>query len=365
MKIAQVSPLYESVPPKLYGGTERVVSNLPEELVRMGHQVTLFASGDSITAAELVPVTSAALRLDTNCRDTFVHHVLQQQEVLDRLPDFDVIHYHTDYFHFPMSAHHRTPTVTTLHGRLDLPELLPLYARFPRMPLVSISDSQRAPLAGVAPNWVRTIYHGLPVDRFHLQDNPKGYLAFLGRISPEKRVDRAIEIAKQLGMPLRIAAKIDKVDREYFEAKIRHLMEDPLVEYIGEIGESEKQDFLGGAACLLFPIDWPEPFGLVMIEAMACGTPVVAYGKGSVPEIIRDGVNGFIVGNLREAVDAVERAQALSRARVRAEFESRFNVTLMATRYLEVYQALIAHSEALFTPSFAEKADFHASPLIH
>ena len=315
MKIAQVAPLYESVPPKLYGGTERVVSYLTEELVREGHQVTLFASGDSVTQAHLVEACARSLRLDQECVDQLAHHVVLLEQVFRQASTFDLIHFHIDYMHFPLSIRQPIPTVTTLHGRLDLPDLVPLYKMFPSMPVVSISDAQRAPLPWV--NWVGTVYHGLPEDLYTFQETPGTYLAFLGRIAPEKGVDQAIAIAQQAGMPLKIAAKVDRADREYFREVVRPLLKHPLVEYVGELGGDSKDAFLGGAYALLFPIDWPEPFGLVMIEAMACGTPVIAYPRGSVPEVLEDGVTGWIVEGIEAAVQAVGRVPAISRARCR------------------------------------------------
>ncbi len=345
MRIAQVAPLYESVPPKYYGGTERIVSYLTEELVRRGHEVTLFASGDSRTGATLVAPCPRSLRLDEACIIPDVYNMLMLERVFEDLSRFDIIHFHIDYVHFPLSTRHRAPHVTTLHGRLDLADLVPLYRRYPHVPVVSISDAQRAPLPWL--NWQRTIYHGLPEDAYAFQEQPGEYLAFLGRISPEKRVDRAVEIARRSGRPLKVAAKVDPVDREYFEREIKPLFEDPLVEYIGEIGEKEKGAFLGGARALLFPIDWPEPFGLVMIEALACGTPVIAYRHGSVPEIMRDGTSGFVVESIDEAVQAVEHAAALPRAQCRRYFDERFSVRAMADQYLDAYRALIArHGEA-------------------
>jgi glycosyltransferase involved in cell wall biosynthesis len=348
MRIAQVAPLYESVPPKYYGGTERVVSYLTEELVRQGHQVTLFASGDSVTQAHLRPVCRRALRLDRHCHDYLVHHVVMLEQVFRDAAAFDLIHFHIDYLHFPLATRYPTPTLTTLHGRLDLPDLVPLYQLFLDMPVVSISQAQREPLPWL--NWQDTVYHGLPEDLHTFREKPGTYLAFLGRISPEKRVDRAIEIAKRVGIPLRIAAKVDRIDREYFLDMIHPLLKDPLVEYIGEIGEKDKDDFLGNAYALLFPIDWPEPFGLVMVEALACGTPVIAYRCGSVPEIIEDGVTGFIVADLEGAVRAVERVSTLSRARCRQVFEERFSASRMAQDYLRVYQSLVAEREMVLRP---------------
>lgn len=339
MRIAQVSPLFESVPPKYYGGTERVVSYLTEELVRQGHEVTLFASGDSQTKARLVAACHRSLRLDKNCVDQMAHHTLMLEQVFREAPTFDVIHFHIDYLHFPLSRRHRVPHVTTLHGRLDIPDLVPLYREFPEMPVVSISHAQREPLPWI--NWQGTVYHGLPENLYTFREEAGKYLAFLGRIAPEKRVDRAIEIANRIGMPLKIAAKVDKVDRDYFESVVKPLLRNPLVEYVGEIGEGEKDDFLSNAYALLFPIDWPEPFGLVMIEAMACGTPVIAYRRGSVTEVMEEGVTGFIVQGLEDAVAAVEKVSRLSRKRCREVFERRFTVSRMAQDYLDVYKRLI------------------------
>jgi glycosyltransferase involved in cell wall biosynthesis len=338
MRIAQIAPLYESVPPKLYGGTERVVSYLTEELVRQGHDVTLFASADSITSARLVPCAERALRLDAGCVDPLAHHIVQLEQLAREHARFDVVHFHIDYLHFPFSRRQPVPQLTTLHGRLDLPDLRAVYREFSDMPVVSISDAQRVPLPWV--NWLGTVYHGLPEHLLEYRARPGTYLAFLGRISPEKRVDRAIEIARRIGMPLRIAAKVDKVDREYYREQIQPLMSDPLVEYIGEIGESDKAEFLGNAHALLFPVDWPEPFGLVMIEAMACGTPTVAFRCGSVPEVLEEGVTGFVVDDIDGAVRAVERIDTLSRHRCRQVFETRFSAARMAKDYVAVYQRL-------------------------
>jgi glycosyltransferase involved in cell wall biosynthesis len=339
MKIAQIAPLYESVPPKLYGGTERVVSYLTEELVRLGHQVTLFASGDSVTLAELEGGCDEALRLSRACTDPLAHHTVMLDKVLARAAHFDILHFHTDYTHFPATRKLELPTVTTLHGRLDLPDLKPLYQQFSHQPLVSISQSQRRPIGRV--NWVGNVYHGLPANLYQLQPNRGDYLAFLGRISPEKRPDRAIQIALKSGMPLKIAAKVDDVDREYFETKIKHLLNNPGIEFLGEIDEVQKNSFLGNAYAYLFPIDWPEPFGLTMIEAMACGTPTIAFCGGSVPELIDDGVTGFIVKSEEEAVEALKRVSGMSRTGCRATFERRFTDSRMARDYLRIYDSLI------------------------
>jgi glycosyltransferase involved in cell wall biosynthesis len=344
MRIAQVAPLFESVPPKLYGGTERVVSYLTEELVSQGHDVTLFASGDSVTAARLEAISSRSLRLDPQCVDRLAHQVLMLEKVFQQLASFDIIHFHVDYFHFSLSRRYAVPNVTTLHGRLDLPDLVPLYEEFSEMPVVSISDEQRTPLLALA-NWAGTVQHGLPEHLYRPQTLPGQYLAFLGRISPEKRVDRAIEVARRVGMRLKIAAKVDRVDQVYFDDVIRPLLSDPLVEWIGEVGEADKQEFLGNAHALLFPIDWPEPFGLVMIEAMACGTPVVAYRRGSVPEVLEDGVTGFIVDGLEDAVASVEKVETLNRAHCRQAFEQRFTAARMAEDYVGIYHKVL-HSAA-------------------
>jgi glycosyltransferase involved in cell wall biosynthesis len=354
VRIAQVSPLYESVPPRLYGGTERVVSFLTEELVAMGHQVTLFASGDSRTSAELVASTPDALRLQGSGGDSLAYHLRMVEQVYARADDFDLIHFHIDYIHFPTSRARGARHLTTLHGRLDAPELVPLYRTFCDMPLVSISDAQRRPLPFA--RWLGTVHHGLPRDLYSFHRGPGSYLAFLGRLSRDKRVDRAIEIARRLGMPLKIAAKVDQAQLDYL-GEIRPLLDGPLVEFVGEIGEPQKNDFLGGAAALLFPIDWPEPFGLVMVEAMACGTPVVAFRQGAVPEVVRNGVSGFIVGNLDEAVQATERAMLLSRRRVRQDFEARFDVRRMARAYVDIYAGLVApdlDAESSPAPTAAE-----------
>jgi glycosyltransferase involved in cell wall biosynthesis len=343
LKIAQVAPLAERVPPKLYGGTERVVSYLTEELVRQGHRVTLFASGDSLTSAELVPVVPRSLRLDASVRDCLPYNCMLLERVMRRAYEFDILHFHIDLFHYPFARNFASRTVTTLHGRLDLPDLYPFYRTFSDLPVISISNAQREPMPPV--NWLATVQHGLPEDLLAASNRRGRYLAFLGRISPEKRVDRAIQIARELGVPLKIAAKVDKVDKEYFDAEIRHLLSDPLIDYIGEIGEAEKNEFLGSALALLFPIDWPEPFGLVMIEAMACGTPVIAFNRGSVPEIVEHGVTGFIVNSIDEAVRAAMRIDNLDRARIRQRFEERFTAEHMATNYLAAYQRLISTTQ--------------------
>jgi glycosyltransferase involved in cell wall biosynthesis len=344
MRIAQVAPLIESVPPEGYGGTERVVSYLTEELVREGHEVTLFASGDSRTGARLVPCAPRALRLDDTVVDPIAHEVLEIERVAQMADEFDIIHWHLDYFHVPLSRRLGVPRVTTLHGRLDLPDLQPLYAEFRDEPLVSISNDQRTPLPDV--NWVATIHHGMPADELAPRYERGSYLAFLGRISPEKRADRAIEVARRVDMPLKIAAKVDDADRAYFEEHIEPMLEADHVDFIGEIGPADKADFLGHASALLFPIDWAEPFGLVMIEAMACGTPVIAYRSGSVPEVIADGVSGYIVESIDEAVSAVERLDQLTREGCRAEFEERFTVERMARAYVSTYERVIATAGA-------------------
>lgn len=344
MKIAQVAPLYEAVPPKMYGGTERVVSYLTEELVAQGHEVTLFASGDSITKAHLHAVCPVATRLNKECKDPLAWHIIEMQDVMDMAHKFDIIHFHNDYLHYPFSRLGNYTHVTTLHGRLDLPELKPIYARFDDMPLVSISNNQRSPLPDA--NWASTIYHGLPEDLYQLGKGNGGYLAFLGRISPEKRPDRAIEIAKRAGIKLKIAAKVDKADQEYYEREILPLLDHPLIEFIGEIGEDQKGEFLGNAMALLFPIDWPEPFGMVMIEAMACGTPVIAFNCGSVPEIIDHGETGFIVSSIQEAVTAVGALFSFDREGCRQIFETRFSAKIQAKNYLNLYAELIRNRQS-------------------
>jgi glycosyltransferase involved in cell wall biosynthesis len=339
MRIAQMAPLYESVPPKLYGGTERVVSYLTEELNRLGHEVTLFASGDSITSARLTPMCPRGLRLEgERIIDPISHHLRMVARVYQQANDFDILHFHDDYLHFPLSRVNSTPAVTTLHGRLDIPDLVPLFREFPEANVVSISHAQRLPLPWLA--WNGTVYHGLPEELYHYRDGLGGYLAFLGRICPEKGVDRAIEIARRCGLPLKIAAKVDRVDRDYFRTCIKPLLDHPLIEFIGEIGEHEKNEFLGNALLLLFPIDWPEPFGLVSIEALACGTPVLAFRNGSIPEIMEEGRTGFVVRNVDEAVAAIGRLDSLNRRTCRAIFEKRFSARRMAINYLEIYRKL-------------------------
>lgn len=338
LRIAQVAPLFESVPPKLYGGTERVVSYLTEELVRRGHKITLFASGDSQTAAELVSVCPQALRLDPRSPEPAALHVVMLEEVRKRASDFDVIHFHTEFLHYPLFREQTVPTLTTLHSRLDAPGVDLLHEEFTDLPLVSISNDQRRPLAGAS--WLATVYHGLPLT-LHTPSYERGqYLAFIGRVSPEKGLDRAIGIARRAQMPLRIAAKVDTADAEYFREQIEPLIQEPLIQFVGEISEQEKTRFLGGALALLFPVDWPEPFGLAMIEAMACGTPVVAFRCGSIPEVIDEGVTGCIVDDEEGAVREVQRMSRFDRRAVRERFEQRFSVSRMAQEYCDLYFAL-------------------------
>lgn len=342
MKIAQVTPLYEAVPPKLYGGTERVVAHLTDALVDLGHDVTLFASAEAETRARLVPVRDQAIRLDpAPLKSDLAAHMTMLSEVLKRADDFDVIHFHTDMMHFPFFVRCADKTVTTLHGRLDMKDIGGVYERWPEFGLVSISDDQRRPLP--LANWKATVHHGMPGDLYRFAPRSDGYLAFLGRISPEKRPDRAIDIATRLNKPLKIAAKVDAADRVYWETVIKPMVDaNPLIEFVGEIGDHQKSAFLGGAEALLFPIDWPEPFGLVMIEAMACGTPVVAFRCVSTPEVIEDGETGFLVDTLEQAVAAAGRAHLLDRAAIRARFDLRFSATAMARSYLDVYGDLLA-----------------------
>ena len=354
LRIALVAPLFESVPPRLYGGTERVVSWLTEELVRLGQDVTLFATGDSRTAANLHAVAPHGLRLGDPCRDPAAWHVAMLHDVAERADKFDLIHFHIDHAHFPLVRSMGLTALTTLHGRLDLPELQPLFARYPDVGLVSISDAQRKPLPHAG--WRRTVHHGLPRDLLHFSAGPGEYLAFLGRIAPEKRPDRAIRIARRAGIPLRIAAKVEETDRRYFEAEIKPLLDGPGVEFVGEIGERDKAEFLGRAKALLFPIDWPEPFGVVMIEAMACGTPVLAYPCGSVPEVVRPGVNGWIVEDEHAAVAAVAEADAFDRAGCRRDFEERFTSERMARDYLDLYRATVAAARPGEPPQTMKRA---------
>jgi glycosyltransferase involved in cell wall biosynthesis len=344
MRIAQVAPLIESVPPKAYGGTERVVHYLTEALVDLGHDVTLFASGDSTTSARLVPVVDRALRLHPARPDPVIWHTLMVDRVRELCESFDVIHFHIDTVHLPVAVHCRTPSLTTLHGRLDLPDLQPLFRRFARHPLVSISDSQRQPLPGA--NWLRTIHHGLPPDLYDFHPQPQDYFAFVGRISPEKRCDRAIEIALECNTPLRIAAKVDVADKAYFHETIEPLLDHPLVTFVGEIGDAEKNHFIGNARAFLMPIDWPEPFGLVVIEALACGTPVIAYGHGAVPEILEHGKTGFIVHDQAQAIAAARQVHRIDRATCRAAFESRFAAPVMAASYVRLYRELARAPQA-------------------
>ncbi|HEV2319300.1 MAG TPA: glycosyltransferase family 4 protein [Verrucomicrobiae bacterium] len=342
MKIAQVAPLYESVPPKFYGGTERVVSYLTEALVSLGHIVTLYASGDSVTSAKLRPICRNALRLDPSSIDTQADHVLLMEKIFQDAGEFDIVHSHIDYPAFPLLRRMQTPHITTLHGRQDIPNLQNLYREFDDEPLVSISNRQRLPLPGA--NWQATVYHGLPEKLYRLNQTPGHYLAFLGRISPEKRVEDAIELSKRTGIPLKIAAKVDKADREYFDTVVKPLLHKG-VEFIGEISEMEKGEFLGNALALVFLIDWPEPFGLTMIESLACGTPVIARPRGSVPEILEQGVTGFLAENVEDAEKALRQIGQLSRKHCRDVFEQRFSSIRMAVNYLAVYKKLIAAAE--------------------
>jgi len=351
MKIAQVPPLYEAVPPRLYGGTERVVSQLCEALVDLGHEVTLFAAGDARTRAERVIVRDQSIRLDpAPLKSDLAAHLSLMAELRERQDDFDIIHFHTDMIHFPFFEANAQRTVTTLHGRLDMKDLPAVYRHWARFPLVSISDAQRNSLPFA--NWVATVHHGMAAGQSWFSPEPRGYLAFLGRMSPEKGPDQAIAIARRLGMPLKMAAKVDPNDAPYFLDYLRPMLDDPLVEFLGEIGDAEKPGFLGGAAALLFPIAWPEPFGLVMIEAMACGTPVIAYSCGAAPEVVDHGVTGYVVSNEDEAVAAVRAAERLDRREVRRRFDRRFSALVMARGYLDVYADRLA--KAPFAPELAQ-----------
>ncbi|GJD96798.1 glycosyltransferase family 4 protein [Methylobacterium iners] len=361
MRIAQIAPLSEAVPPKFYGGTERVVSWITEELVRQGHDVTLFASGDSETSAKLAACTPEGLRL-LGYRDHTASHLAMLHQIRRRAHEFDVLHFHIDLLQYPMFEDLNHKCLTTMHGRLDVPDFMPVYRTFTGMPLVSISDHQRLPMPKNA-NWLSTIHHGLPKENCPFYPEAKGgYLAFLGRISPEKRPDRAIEMAKRSGVPLKIAAKVDKADQDYWDEVIEPMIHHPLIEYIGEINEEQKKDFLGNALALAFPIDWPEPFGLVMIEAMSAGTPVIAFRNGSVPEVIADGVSGVVVDTLDEAVEAVHRVKTMSRAGVRRHFESGFTAEKMVHKYVSAYETLLASdgnviqlpAAAAFAPQYGD-----------
>jgi glycosyltransferase involved in cell wall biosynthesis len=339
LRIAQISPLTEAVPPKLYGGTERVISWLTEELVGLGHKVTLFASGDSVTSARLEPMWPTALRLDGSVRDPNALHMSMIEQVCRRAKEFDLLHFHLDYYPFSVVSRQSTPFLTTLHGRLDLPEHQPVFSTFSTIPIVSISNAQRRPVPNA--HWIGTVNHGMPEDLLRPVPADASYLAFLGRISPEKRVDRAIHIAERCGLPLKIAAKVDVVDHDYFEETIRPLLAKPHVEFLGEISDAQKSDFLSRAVALIVPIDWPEPFGLVMIEALACGTPVIAFNRGAAPELIEDGVTGFVVEDETSAVGALRHVSRLSRTVVRQRFEERFTARRMAKEYLELYRDLL------------------------
>jgi glycosyltransferase involved in cell wall biosynthesis len=345
MKIAQIAPLAESVPPRLCGGTERIVSSLTDELVRLGHDVTLFASGDSASRGKLVSCARVALRFDPNVRDPVPYHLLVLDRVRRYADEFDILHFHIDHLHFPLFRHIAHRTVTTLHGRQDLPDLKPLYLEFADMPLVSISEAQRQPIANA--NVVATIPHGIPQDQYTPTYDPRGnYIAFIGRISPEKRPDRAIRLAQAVGVPLKIAAKIDKLDEAYFREKIAPLLHSPGIEFVGEIDDRAKSEFLGQARALVFPIEWPEPFGLSLIEPMACGTPVLAFSRGSVPEVIDQGVTGFMVDSMQEAVRTLPRVLGLDRRTVRQQFEKRFSASRMAKDYLALYRSLLKHPKS-------------------
>ncbi|KQT10383.1 glycosyltransferase family 4 protein [Ramlibacter sp. Leaf400] len=344
MRIAQVAPLYESVPPRAYGGTERVVHYLTEALIDLGHDVTLFASGDSRTRARLVPVVDRSLRLHPAKPDPVIWHTLEVDRVFELSRTFDVMHFHIDSLHLPMAVRCETPSLTTLHGRLDLPDLQPLFRHFHQHPLVSISTAQRDPLPRA--HWSATVHHGLPLGLYHFHPQAQDYFAFVGRISPEKRCDRAIEIALACNTPLHIAAKVDDTDRAYWEQAIEPMLDHPLITFVGEIDDAEKNDFIGNARALLTPIDWPEPFGLVIIEALACGTPVIAYGHGSVPELLDHGVTGFIVRDQEQAIAAARRVDEIDRRACREQFERRFAAPVMAASYAALYRGLIHQRQA-------------------
>jgi glycosyltransferase involved in cell wall biosynthesis len=343
MKIAQVPPLIESVPPAGYGGTERVVHYLTEELVRLGHEVTLFASGDSRTSAQLEACAEEALRLG-GIVDYVPHHFVMLERLFRRIDEFDIVHFHVDYLHYPFSRRYREPHITTLHGRLDLPGLIPLYREYPDMPVVSVSDAQRKPLPWL--NWQATVHHGMPLDLLQPCESHDSYLAFLGRVSPEKGLEKAIAIAEAAGLELRIAAKVDRDDRGYYEDVIVPLLDKPCVNFIGEIGDEDKNEFLGRAQALLFPIQWDEPFGMVMMEAMACGTPVIAFPGGSVPEVQQHGVTGYVVRDIEEAVQAVAQTRTFDRRRCRQAFEERFSAARMARDYVACYEQVLGHDQA-------------------
>jgi len=344
MKIAQISPLFESVPPKTYGGTERVVHYLTEELVNQGHDVTLYASGDSVTNANLRSIIPEALRLSTTQREPAAWHTLQLADVAKHCDQYDIVHFHTDFLHFPLWRCMRTPQLSTLHGRLDLPDLHPVYNEFSDMQVVSISNSQRNPMLQAC--WAGTVYNGIPENLYDYQSTPGEYLAFLGRISPEKGIIDAIQIAIKIGMPLKIAAKVDPVDQHYFDQLIEPMLHHPLIEYIGEVDEAGKNELLGGAYATLLPINWPEPFGLVMIESFACGTPVVAYRRGSVPEVMVDQKTGFVVNNQEEAIAAIKKIDLIKRSDCRMHFEANFTSHRMADDYLYIYSALTKSIQA-------------------
>lgn len=367
LRIALVSPLAESVPPKMYGGTERVVSYLAEELVRQGHDVTLFASGDSETSAKLVECCPKALRTDPECQDSLAWHMMMLEKVYARLDEFDIVHNHIHYLPYSAMRRMQKPMVSTMHGRMDVPEYGPLYNEFAEVPLVSISYNQRRPVPQA--NWVQTIYHGLPLDLYDYDPLGGDYLAFVGRVSPEKGLNDAIEVARQTGRNLKIAAKVDQQDRAFFESEVEPLIDGDLIEFVGEIGEDEKREFLGNAAAFLFMIDWPEPFGLAMIEAMACGTPVIARRRGSIPEVVDHGVSGFVCDGIDDAVEAVGRLDALQRGTVRETFERRFSAPRMARDYVTCYREVMLsyHSAALTgarmpRPRLRRHSDDGASP---